>query len=187
MFERFTSDARAVVLAAADEAAVSRGDRHIGTEHLLVGVIRSGNEVARAAGLTLVGIRVGLDQLDRISLDAVGIPLDPSTIGAAPAAAGRRWWLPAKATGGQIPFTSGAKDRLKACLHLAIENGTRSITGDHILAALAGGDDNDPAVRLLRTIGVDVATLESDALAALSRLLNELRHGDGLPRCDLSQ
>ena len=45
MFERFTERARKVIVLAQDEAARLRHD-HIGTEHLLLGLVREGEEGA---------------------------------------------------------------------------------------------------------------------------------------------
>ena len=63
MFERFTAGARAVVLGAR-EAAAARGDRWVGTEHLLLAVVDGDTAVARALwslGLTPERVRAGLD------------------------------------------------------------------------------------------------------------------------------
>ncbi|MGW4277566.1 Clp protease N-terminal domain-containing protein, partial [Streptomyces seoulensis] len=51
MFEQFAAGARAAVASAVDEAAL-RGDRRIGTEHLLLGVLHEPGAVrALGAGL----------------------------------------------------------------------------------------------------------------------------------------
>ncbi|NEA46962.1 Clp protease N-terminal domain-containing protein, partial [Streptomyces sp. SID10815] len=51
MFEQFAAGARAAVTSAVDEAAL-RGDRRIGTEHLLLGVLHEPGAV-RALGADL--------------------------------------------------------------------------------------------------------------------------------------
>ena len=45
MFERFTDRARRVVVMAQEDARVLNHD-HVGTEHILLGLIREGNGVA---------------------------------------------------------------------------------------------------------------------------------------------
>ncbi|MYS42867.1 hypothetical protein GTY23_16820, partial [Streptomyces sp. SID5998] len=51
MFEQFAAGARAAVTSAVDEASL-RGDRRIGTEHLLLGVLHEPG-AARALGADL--------------------------------------------------------------------------------------------------------------------------------------
>ncbi|WP_194920497.1 Clp protease N-terminal domain-containing protein [Catenulispora rubra] len=54
MFERFTGEARATVVVAQDSARFL-GDRHIGTEHVLLGLVQSATSVA---GRVLAGVGV---------------------------------------------------------------------------------------------------------------------------------
>jgi ATP-dependent Clp protease ATP-binding subunit ClpA len=91
MFERFTPDARAVVVHAQQHAR-RLGHHYIGCEHLLlavVGIDQPAGEVMRERGVTpdhveqqivrLVGLGTGADlfaDLDRDALAAIGIDLD---------------------------------------------------------------------------------------------------------------
>jgi ATP-dependent Clp protease ATP-binding subunit ClpA len=62
MFERFATDARAVVVTAR-ELAAARGDRWVGTEHMLLAVVDDDTAVAqalRSLGLTPERVRAGL-------------------------------------------------------------------------------------------------------------------------------
>jgi ATP-dependent Clp protease ATP-binding subunit ClpA len=162
MFERFGRDVRAAVVAASREAAELRGDRHVGTEHLLVGVAEAGSATIAAAGLTADDLRRALDGLDRLALGLVGVDVDlesvPGPLHPVPPRRRRH-----------IPFTAGAKSSLRRSLHIAIDLGHRRIGSDHLLASLAVGGENDPAVRLLRTAGIDPADVEAHARSALRR------------------
>ena len=86
MFERFTDDARqAVVLAQEEAVALHHG--WIGTEHVLLGVLRADGDGARllagfgvdAAGVRDDVVRIvgrGEDDIDRDALATLGIDLD---------------------------------------------------------------------------------------------------------------
>ncbi|HVR31171.1 MAG TPA: Clp protease N-terminal domain-containing protein [Acidimicrobiia bacterium] len=52
-----------------------------------------------------------------------------------------------------------AKDAMRRALRIGIDEGHRRITPHHLLAALALGRPNDPAIRLLHTAGIDPSTL----------------------------
>ena len=88
MFERFTDDARAVVVGAQDQAR-RLGHHYIGTEHILLALAASDSETAallRARGVTpdaveavirrLIGNEGRRGPLDREALAAIGIDLD---------------------------------------------------------------------------------------------------------------
>lgn len=73
MFEQFATGARAAVTSALEEARL-RGDRRIGTEHLLLGVLHEpGSLAVRSLGTDLEAARTALDVLDRSALAAIGI------------------------------------------------------------------------------------------------------------------
>ncbi|MFC6085123.1 Clp protease N-terminal domain-containing protein, partial [Sphaerisporangium aureirubrum] len=64
-----------VVKAALDEAR-RRGSRRMGTEHLLLGLLRlPASPAARALGVDLAEARSTLDALDRAALRAIGIDI----------------------------------------------------------------------------------------------------------------
>lgn len=102
MFEQFAADAREAVTSALSEATL-RGDRRIGTEHLLLGVLHEPSSV-QALGTDLETARAALDALDRSALAAVGV--DIQGIERPPIPASRK----------RTPFTSGARAVLPRAL-----------------------------------------------------------------------
>src|SRR6478609_972719 len=99
MFERFTDQARTVVVLAQEQAR-SLSHHYIGTEHLLLGLLAEGNGVAaqvlEAAGITL----------DRARADVVRI------IG-----------TPGEVPTGSMPFTPRAKTVLESSLRESLRLG----------------------------------------------------------------
>ncbi|HEX2420391.1 MAG TPA: Clp protease N-terminal domain-containing protein [Acidimicrobiia bacterium] len=168
MFHR-SPDARAEVLAAAQACARRRGEGRIGTDHLLIGVVTSGNEIARRAGLSVEGLHEALNRLDGSALGAFGIETASEALLASSPVLGRR--RPHRRIPGRhLPLSAGARRSLKKSLRLALDHRHRRINTNHLLAALATGGHNDPAVRLLRSSAVDPADLESAVQAALRDL-----------------
>lgn len=158
MFERFAKDVRAAVLSASRIATEERFDDHIGTEHLLLGVVESGVGGSELIGLYGDDLVRGLDELDQIALGAVGVSVPLQSLSGTTPRRRRH-----------LPFTSGAKQCLKRSLDIAVEMGSGSISVEHLVAALASGKVRDPAVRLLSHLGVDPLELETDARRALQR------------------
>jgi ATP-dependent Clp protease ATP-binding subunit ClpA len=150
MFERFTERARHVVVFAQEEAR-GLGHPHIGTEHLLLGLFREESGVAavalRSSGLTLEAAR---DDVVRIAGRGEGAPT------------------------GQIPFTPRAKQALELALREAIALQHNYIGTEHILLALARGNDST-AARMLLDAGVDESTLREAVLANIGRTTERSR------------
>jgi ATP-dependent Clp protease ATP-binding subunit ClpC len=132
MFERFTDRARRVVVFAQDEA---RGLNHnwIGTEHLLLAVIREGHGV---------GAKV-LESM-QISLDAVRQQVE-SIIGRGQEPVGD----------GHIAFTPRAKKVLELSLREALQLGHNYIGTEHILLGLIREGDG-VAAQVLVNLGSDL-------------------------------
>jgi ATP-dependent Clp protease ATP-binding subunit ClpC len=130
MFERFTDPARQVVVYAQDEARALMHN-YIGTEHLLLGLLREqdgiGARVLESLGTTLEEVRA---QVARI----VGQGDDPVTTG-------------------QIPFTPRAKKLLELSLREALSLGHNYIGTEHLLLALAR-ENGGVAIRILWDTGV---------------------------------
>jgi ATP-dependent Clp protease ATP-binding subunit ClpC len=82
MFERFTDRARRVVVLAQEEARVLHHD-HIGTEHILLGLIREGEGVA-AQVLVKLGGDPGRVRQQVIQLLAGSPGKEPAAAGAPP-------------------------------------------------------------------------------------------------------
>jgi ATP-dependent Clp protease ATP-binding subunit ClpA len=150
MFERFTHEARAVVVEAQAECR-RRHDRAIGPEHLLLGLwFDADNPAVRVLeqlGLHRDELR---DQLprslpDRDALRALGIDIDEvrRRIEAAfgPGA------LESTAAGcrGAVPFTPTGKQALELALRAALELGHRSIGPAHVLLGIVRVGDGDVA------------------------------------------
>jgi ATP-dependent Clp protease ATP-binding subunit ClpC len=132
MFERFTDRARRVVVLAQDEA---RGLNHnwIGTEHLLLAVIREGHGVGAKA----------LESM-QISLDAARQQVE-SLIGRGQNPVGD----------GHIPFTPRAKKVLELSLREALQLGHDYIGTEHILLGLIREGDG-VAAQVLVSLGCDL-------------------------------
>jgi ATP-dependent Clp protease ATP-binding subunit ClpA len=143
MFERF-DDARRWILPAAQEEAQRRGDRRLGTDHLLLALFHDPQGLAAGAlGTDLAGARAAADALDRAALAAVGIELGEE-LQPVPAAGRRR-----------PPFTSGARNALVLSVAEARRARGRRIQARHLLLALLGKQRPDPAGQLLDALGVD--------------------------------
>jgi ATP-dependent Clp protease ATP-binding subunit ClpA len=113
MFERFTDQARQVVVLAQEEARML-GHGYIGTEHILLGLLAEGEGLAAQA------------------LAALGISLDAARVQVAEII-GEGTGQPA----GHIPFTPRAKKVLELSLREAQRLGNSYIGTEHILLGLA--------------------------------------------------
>jgi ATPases with chaperone activity, ATP-binding subunit len=100
MFERFTDGSRRVVVLAQDEARRLNHD-YIGTEHILLGLIREGDGVAAR---TLESLGVSLEAVRQQVEEIIG--------------------QGQQAPSGHIPFTPRAKKVLELSLREALQLGT---------------------------------------------------------------
>jgi ATP-dependent Clp protease ATP-binding subunit ClpA len=142
VFERFTERSRQVVVLAQDEARMLNDD-HIGTPHLLLGLMREEAGVAarvlHASGLDVVAVR-----------DQVRGVLGEGNV----------------AFGGQIPFSPGAKAALEAGLRESLSVGHNYIGTEHILLGLIREPEPQLAA-VLAGAGADVGALVAMVEAAL--------------------
>lgn len=146
MTVRLSQDARHAVLTSAAFEAHRRGDRRIGTEHLLLGLLQDPAGVsARALGVDLEEARSAADGLDRAALAAVGVDL--GDLGPAPLVARTRR---------RPPLTSGARAVLVRGVREARSAGARRIDSRRLLLAVLACERPDPAAELLVALGVDV-------------------------------
>lgn len=178
MFERFTSEARETVVLAQAEARTLRHD-HIGTEHLLLALLRLDTpttavlrryDLDHAGVAEAVAASAGGDGLDADALRTLGIDLDAvrdvveATFGPGaldPPSRGRRKGSPA-----HIPFTAGAKKVLELSLREAVAMRSDRITDGHIaLGLLRAGEGS--TMKVLHDRGVDPVELRRDIGAAL--------------------
>ena len=138
MFERFSEPARRVVVLAQDEARVL-GHNYIGTEHILLGLLREEDGLAArvlgALGVTIEHVR---DQVARI----VGTGSYPV---------------------GQIPFTPRAKKVLELSLREALSLGHNYIGTEHVLLGLVR-EGEGVAVRVLRDANVEAESVRASVL-----------------------
>jgi hypothetical protein len=142
MFERFTDRARRVVVLAQEEARML-DHNHIGTEHILLGLIHEGDGVA-ARALELLGI----------SLETVRQQVE-EIIGR-----GRR------APSGHIPFTPRAKKVLELALREALQLDHHYIGTEHILLGLIR-EGEGVAARVLVTLGGDLNRVRQQVIQLL--------------------
>jgi len=141
MFERFTDRSRRTLVLAQDEAR-SLGHEHIGTEHLLLGLLEEGTGVA-ARVLTDLGV----------TLEAAR-----ARVPAAPAGG--------PATVGAPPFTPRAKSVLEYALREALQFGHSYIGTEHLLLGLVREDDGS-AARILADLGVPTPTVREAVLGRI--------------------
>jgi ATP-dependent Clp protease ATP-binding subunit ClpC len=124
VFERFTERARLVVVLAQEEAR-ALGHHHIGTEHLLLGLLREEEGVAaRVLG--------SLDITVERARDHVGVQVvAPGT----------------RPAGGQVPFTPRAKKVLELALRESLSLGNNYIGTEHLLLGLIHESDGGVGFR----------------------------------------
>jgi plasmid stability protein len=140
---RFSKDARRAVVVAQEEVR-ALDHAEVGTEHLLLGLLREGGELA--ALVARPPLAISADEVRR----RVG-ELQPG--GESPA--------------GQIPFSAEAKQALEAALResLALRHG--HIGAEHVLLGIAAVEEGTGA-RILRDLGADRETLRACLLLGFS-------------------
>ena len=144
MFERFTEPARQVIVLSQQESRSLAHD-YIGTEHILLGLLREQNGLAAAV----------LGSLD-ISFEGVLAQVE-HIVGKGDAS---------DATG-QIPFTPRAKKTLDLALREALALGHDYVGTEHILLGL-GQEREGVAFSILRHFGADAETIRNRVIAMLS-------------------
>jgi ATP-dependent Clp protease ATP-binding subunit ClpC len=142
VFERFTERARQVVVLAQDEAR-ALGHNYIGTEHLLLGLLR---EEEGMAALVLESLDITAEKV-RAALAAI---------------VGRG----NEVTSGEIPFTPRAKQVLELALQEALSLKHNYIGTEHVLLGLAR-EGQGVAWRILLDFDADAEKIRSE----ISRML----------------
>jgi ATP-dependent Clp protease ATP-binding subunit ClpA len=177
MFERFTARARSVVTTAETEAN-GLGHPSIGTEHLLLAMLKDtgmANGVLTQAGLTYGAIRdrvrqaVAPGQLgpeDAAALSAIGIDLD--AVRAKMEEAFGDAAVGARPPGRRIPFTRRAKKVLELSLREALAHKHNYIGTEHVLLGLLR-EGEGLAAKVIVDSGVQLSDLRAATLAAMSR------------------
>ena len=143
MFERFTERARQVVVLAQDEARALKHN-YIGTEHILLGLLREEEGLAARV----------LDSLD-ITVEDVR------------ANVARIVGQGEEVTTGQIPFTPRAKKVLELALREALSLGHNYIGTEHILLGLVR-ENEGVAARILADFDADSEKIRNEIIRMLS-------------------
>ena len=143
MFERFTDRARRVVVLAQEEAR-DLGHTYIGTEHILLGLLREPEGVAAQA---LEALGIGLDGVRREVREIIG--------------PGEGITLPS-----HIPFTPRAKKVLELSLREALQLGHNYIGTEHILLGLIR-EGEGVAAQVLVKLGADLNRVRQQVIMTL--------------------
>ena len=144
MFERFTERARQVVVLAQDEAHTLKHN-YIGTEHILLGLLREEEGLAARV----------LDSLD-ITVEEVR------------AQVARIVGQGDEATDANIPFTPRAKKVLELALREALSLGHNWVGTEHILLGLVR-ENEGVAARILLDFDADDEKIRDELLRLMSR------------------
>jgi ATP-dependent Clp protease ATP-binding subunit ClpA len=172
MFERFTTDARGVVVRAQSEARELRHS-HVGTEHMLLGLVVLGNgpggQVLTDHGVTPADVRRRIlehlgGSIDPEALATLGIDLD-AVRQATEAAFGPGALDDPRHHGrrrtGHIPMTSRAKKVLELSLREALRRGDSSIGTGHVLLGLIR-EGQGLAPKILTEMGLALPRLREE-------------------------
>jgi ATP-dependent Clp protease ATP-binding subunit ClpA len=143
---RFGADGGAAVVRHALEEARQRGERRLGTDHLLLGLLHDpSSSAARALGVDLEAARAAWDALDLAALAAIGLDVGGLRLGSLPPSRKRP------------PLTSAARAVLLRAVQEAARTKRRRPAAAHVLLALLACEPPDPAAALLAQLGVDRA------------------------------
>ena len=147
MFNRFTERARKVIILAKEEARRFNHD-YIGTEHILLGLIREGEGVAAAVlqkiGVSLENIRLEVEKL---------VQPGPST-----------------QIIGDLPFTPRAKKALELAAEEARSLGHNYIGTEHLLLGLIR-EGEGIASQVLLNLGMDLNSVRNEVMELLGSAL----------------
>jgi ATP-dependent Clp protease ATP-binding subunit ClpC len=143
LFERFTDRARRVLVLAQEEAR-DLNHAFIGTEHILLGLIREGEGVAAKA---LDALGVTFDVVREKVEEAIGTTTNPSP--------------------GSPPFTPRAKKVLELSLREALQLGHSYIGTEHMLLGLVREGDG-VAAQVLNDLGADMARVRTQVIQMMS-------------------
>jgi ATP-dependent Clp protease ATP-binding subunit ClpA len=136
----------AVVVTAALEEARRRGDRRLGTQHLLLGLLHTTDSPAAwALGVDLDTARAALDTLDDQALAAIGLIVERQRAEPVP-----RKHPPVTLSA----LNSNARAVVKQAVNATTAR-TRYTAPEHLLRALLDREYPDPVAQLLAQLGVD--------------------------------
>ena len=146
MFERFTDRGRKIIILAREEAERHQND-YLGTEHLLLAILRDGEGAAllilKKMGLSPEQIRMEIER----NLPAGGVTM----------------------TYGEIPFTPRVKKVIEYAIEEAKLLGHNFISSEHLLLGLIREEDGIGG-KILRSLGANLLTARQLTLSFLKRV-----------------
>ena len=142
-FERFTDRARRVILLAKEEARKFNHD-YIGTEHILLGLIKEGQGVAAAV---LKNLGLSLDKI-RLEIEKLVKPGPPTKMI------------------GDIPFTARAKKVVEMAMDEARSLGHNYIGTEHLLLGLIA-EGEGAASQVFLNLGLDLNRVRQEVMSLL--------------------
>ena len=146
MFERFTDRARRAVVLAQEEARLLNHN-YIGTEHILLGLLREedggASRTLGALGISLEAVRAGIEEI-----------------------IGRSQGAPVE---GSVPFTPRAKKVLLLSLRESLVLGHDHIGTEHLLLGLVREGEGVAAEVLVR-MGADLPAVRRTVITTLRRV-----------------
>jgi hypothetical protein len=153
MFERFTDQARRVVVVAQEESR-QLNHNYIGAEHILLGLLAVGDGIASRA---LAQLEVSPDAIRTRVREIIGTGEHPAS--------------------GHIPFTPDGKKVLEYSLREALRLGHNYIGTEHILLALVRPGDESVASQVLLELGIE----HSRVRRAVMQLLTTGESAESVP------
>ncbi len=150
----FTERVRKVLAMAREEAARLHHE-YVGTEHILLGLIREGEGVAATV---LQNLNVELDDVQQKIEDTV------------------RKGKAAQATGPDLPYTSRAKKVLELAMAEARELNHSYVGTEHLLLGLLR-EEKGIAAQVLTEAGVNLEAARAETLRILGTDVQSRRHG----------
>lgn len=154
MFDKFTDKARKVMSLAQDEAR-NLGQMYVGTEHLLLALIKEGDGIAAQA----------LAKLDVTYDEAVEAVKEVTERASEPV------------PGGHIPFTPRAKRVLEGAYRETMSRGATYISTEHLLLGIVR-EGNGVAMETLSRLGVSGDAVRN----AVNELIDKNKPADSAPQ-----
>jgi ATP-dependent Clp protease ATP-binding subunit ClpC len=160
MFERFTERARKVIILAREEA-IRLGHNFVGTEHLLLGLVREGDGLAVAI-LKKLNVNISALKGEVEKVVSVGTQVSPA---------------------GEVPFTPQAKKVLEYAISEARSMGHNYIGTEHLLLGLVREGEGIASL-VLRDVGVTVPAAKAQAQELLGEQATKAAGAGRTPALD---
>ena len=154
MFDKFTDKARKVMSLAQDEAR-TLGQMYVGTEHLLLALIKEGEGIAAQA---LASLDITYDETVETVREVTERSSEP-------------------VPGGHIPFTPRAKRVLEGAYRETMSRGATYISTEHLLLGIAR-EGNGVAMEALARMGVSADAVRN----AVDGLIEQNSPADAAPQ-----